>query len=523
MHKGSGIFSDRYLSFLSVITAIYVVWWVIYGYLSYTSYYNGFFDIGIETYSLYWHLHGVFALGPFQYLAFANHLSPFEVLLLPIFALFQHPITLLILQALAIGSVSIVIYMACRNIFKKPKWGLWFGIAWLLNPGVQGLLVFDWHPEAFFPLFFILSFYFYVQRRRNYFLLSYALLLSIVELAPFLGASLLVALIIYEFLYNSKKGGDEHARYVAGLRLIAYGAMVTVAAWLAYQVVGSYLLSAYPTVPYSSLPPIIYYGNYTAAQINLLLHPTNYYYDGLALYDGALIGIIILFFWLGFSSLRNLPISLILCSPWLVAVFVLHYTIVTDYYFQYYGYALGGSVVAAMLGLSIISRNDAAGSIAKKLSQYMNPDRIFPYYLMLLLALSIELWSPIVSSIMVVATLHGSNVSAIDGAIDSIPQNASVMAGQNIAAHLFYFRNLELIPIPTNYFPAIGNNTDNLLAPHNTKVSWFKPQYLIVDMQLDGYALNSSSFNVGQFVARNYTETYNVSGVEVFRLNNQSA
>src|SRR5271155_1101816 len=90
---------DKFLWILIILAVVYIFYWALYSNYRYTTFTSQYYDIGVETYSMYWHIHGLqYYPNVLDYLVFANHLSPFSLLLLPIFALYQHPATLLILQ-----------------------------------------------------------------------------------------------------------------------------------------------------------------------------------------------------------------------------------------------------------------------------------------------------------------------------------------------------------------------------------------------------------------------------------------
>ena len=86
------------------------------------------------------------------------HFSPILFLVVPLYALCQSPITLLVLQSFIIGLAAIPIYWIARDKLGSKLWGLTFAAAFLLHPAVHGINCYDFHVEAFIPAFFLLAF-----------------------------------------------------------------------------------------------------------------------------------------------------------------------------------------------------------------------------------------------------------------------------------------------------------------------------------------------------------------------------
>lgn len=114
-------FSNSVYNRLIAISVIYIIIISILAIYSHYSFYTNTWDLGIYAQSLYSTInHGKF----FYYTAelpgnpsgsfFGIHFSPFMFLLLPIYALFQSPVTLLVLRPIAIASGIIPLYKIMR-------------------------------------------------------------------------------------------------------------------------------------------------------------------------------------------------------------------------------------------------------------------------------------------------------------------------------------------------------------------------------------------------------------------------
>lgn len=119
-----------------------------------------------------------FTIHPHSYLG--DHLELFLVALLPLFALFQHPLTLIVLQALALAIAAFPLTKCAERFVGKP-WHLLFGLAYLANPVVQNMALFEFHLLPFaIPLisFALLA---WLERKFWRFLLFALLALTIRE------------------------------------------------------------------------------------------------------------------------------------------------------------------------------------------------------------------------------------------------------------------------------------------------------------------------------------------------------
>jgi uncharacterized membrane protein len=116
---------------------------------------------------------------------FAVHFSPILFLIVPFYALFQTPITLLVIKSLAIAIGAIPVFLLAKKALGKPMWGLVFSAGYLLYPAVQGINWYDFQPQIFFTTFALFTILFIELRRNKLALLFSILTMSSVEIAPF--------------------------------------------------------------------------------------------------------------------------------------------------------------------------------------------------------------------------------------------------------------------------------------------------------------------------------------------------
>lgn len=170
-----------------------IVYIILFGFLSLWKYYNFHYnalDLAIINQVFYnSSLGNVFAssIHPPTYLG--DHFTPILFLLLPFYFLWSRPETLLIIQTIFLGLSAWPIYLIAKNVLSK-KLAVFVALAWLVNPIVQNINLFEWH---FLPLaiFFILWAFYFWQKDK------------IIPFAIFILLALLVredvALVIFMF------------------------------------------------------------------------------------------------------------------------------------------------------------------------------------------------------------------------------------------------------------------------------------------------------------------------------------
>lgn len=152
---------------------------------------------------------------PHSYLG--DHFGLIILLLTPVYVLFRSPVTLLILQTIAIGFSAWPLYLIAKKIANN-KIGLLMVVIFLLNPFVQNMNLFEFHllPFAIFTLLF--TFYFYLNNRFNMFLLFSLLSLLVRE-----DISLVIIMFSFLALFDKKDG-----KWIITPALLGVGWLATV-------------------------------------------------------------------------------------------------------------------------------------------------------------------------------------------------------------------------------------------------------------------------------------------------------
>ncbi|MEM3587748.1 MAG: DUF2079 domain-containing protein, partial [Candidatus Jordarchaeaceae archaeon] len=112
---------------------------------------------------------------------FGVHFDPMLYLLLPLYAVYQSPFTLLVLQSTFLGLGAIPMYLLARDEFKSGKVGLVFAILYLLYPSVQWVNWYDFHVDCLMPVLLLSMFYLFKKEKYVYSFLFFIMALMCKE------------------------------------------------------------------------------------------------------------------------------------------------------------------------------------------------------------------------------------------------------------------------------------------------------------------------------------------------------
>jgi uncharacterized membrane protein len=112
---------------------------------------------------------------------FTAEFSPMLILLLPFYAIYPSPMTLALLQNLALALPALLIYRMVEDEGKR----LWVSLLYLGYAPLYFAAIWDFHTEVFFPLFLFLA-VFFMKSNVKWFLASAVLFLSVNQAGPVL-------------------------------------------------------------------------------------------------------------------------------------------------------------------------------------------------------------------------------------------------------------------------------------------------------------------------------------------------
>ena len=106
------------------------------------------------------------------------HVDPILVLLTPIYACSPGPEVLLVMQAVAVLSGAVPVYLLAARRLGRAWPGLVLGLGYLLHPSVHGAILFDFHSLAFAAPLCLWALYFLESGATRRYALMIALLLA---------------------------------------------------------------------------------------------------------------------------------------------------------------------------------------------------------------------------------------------------------------------------------------------------------------------------------------------------------
>lgn len=474
-------------------TIIATSYWTYFAINQYNTFHT-YFDLGLYSYDFFQHIHYASALWGLQYLSFGNHLSPTTLLLLPYYAIYQSPIILLVLQAFIVIGSGMLVYWIADDLLKNSKIAFLLCVAYLMNVGLWGIIVFDFHVELWLIPFTLLTFYFYMKEKRIYFFISLGLLLGSMEWGPVIAFTLGLALLVYDRRINKK--WSKLALVMMIISLVAFGL---------YYIGIIYLLQAYSLGLYPKLPVILrvyntIYTNGTLANqgvsgitlANIIATLTSGY---------GLYGIMIMLISLGITAWIFVPdVAAILILPWFIEAYILGAQAFTRVWDYYYSFLIGNLMVATILSFMVM------------LKQKDNPLQSFCIKLMVMMLFIFAISYPLMVYSRNVNELSAQflfekpqaygQILLLKSIMRTIPSNASIVTNQYIAGH---FTNRRYVNV-FNY----TNNT------------WFTPEYVLGDFNLN---LSLNAQNGGQYAefnslvhSGNYTLVIKDGSIQVWRL-----
>ena len=332
---------------------------------------------------------------------FAVHLSPVMYLALPIYALFPRPETVQVIQALALASGVIPLWLLAKRLNISKKAAALFSFVYLFHPALIGGSMYDFHENCFLPVLILWTLYF--AEKKN-------VLLS----------------IIFGLLTCSVK--EDAAVYVAfiGIFMLLSGRSKRIGIILSVLSVG-YFLAACAYLESKGLGVM------------------SYRYDNISS-DGSLFGVIVTAFRdplkifkeitelekLKFAFLMLLPLGFLPFATKKISHFVLFGGIVlvnlmTDYQYQYsmdFQYVFGS--FALLFYLSVLNFSELKGDAKRSLAVFAASACV----------LTSSMRLPTQMRYVKYTKQYADDIAVLNSVMEMIPDNVSVSASTFLTAHL---------------------------------------------------------------------------------------
>lgn len=397
---------------LSVIT--YTIIMTVLTYYKYYCFKSYAFDMGIFI-QLFWNTikgNPMFTqprgspLHPSNF--FGVHFAPFLYTLIPFFDLFPHPITLFSLQSIFISTTAIVIYHISQHILKDEQKSLAFSVLYLIYPGTLWSNWYDFHLEAFIPLFTALTYYGYFKENKQITLISIILLITVLERNVFTAIAFTIYFTLRELYIKKRYNKSNKTTTTLLIGLI----IVFSITYFFYS--EQFITNLSVNRSTSNLSSIIGHIRYSQILIKISY-------------------ITILMLPLAFLQL-DAPLELIPAGPYLALVILTGYSPYFEITWQYPAIITVPFFVSAIMGAKKIPKNNLLIKITT---------------LSLIFFLLISPGTPLMARLSEQwkISIPGENEHLKNKAINQIEQNASVLAQENI------FPNVAMRKTVYSYWP----------------------------------------------------------------------
>jgi uncharacterized membrane protein len=313
---------------------------------------SNFYDLGVMDNIVWQTVHGrLFYYPQYEMSYFGDHFAAILFLVVPLYAIWAHPLVLVLGQALALATGGLFVHrIALLHLVRDPAEGgfeaklarraAWaFTVIYALHPSLLHVAMFDFHPVALMIPLSLAAYYCYLTRRWCWLAVSLVLLGACQEE----GAITVAAFGLYMLVF-SRTGTAR-----------AIGGLTSVTAALYFILVMKVIIPAFqPSAPSASWLYLSRYGHLGGSMSEILrsmaLHPFDALVRSFEPYK------LVTLLWL------FLPLGLLPPLGWrafLVALPSLAYTYLSArpnqflIQFQYFSPALGWLVVAAVQGLGV--------------------------------------------------------------------------------------------------------------------------------------------------------------------------
>lgn len=161
----AGVFLDKYsVLLLSFFTVAYIVFVCFICLLRYRTFDYADFDLAVHAQTVYNILYGSIQSSILGIPFLGNHLNLILFLIVPIYAIFSTPLTLLFIQALFVGLGVVPLYLLAKEVLDR-RFAFWFCILYLLFPALTFIIQYEFHPVSL-TIFFILFMFYYFEKSQ---------------------------------------------------------------------------------------------------------------------------------------------------------------------------------------------------------------------------------------------------------------------------------------------------------------------------------------------------------------------
>jgi len=133
---------------ITILAAFFFAIWTCGSYARWANYEYRTFDLAFYVQGLWQFLHGRFAVSVEHVPLMGNHVEPIVFLIAPLFAIFRHPMTLVVVQNAALATMGPIGFDIARRLGFEVKESCFLAAALLIAPAAGYVALHEFHPEA---------------------------------------------------------------------------------------------------------------------------------------------------------------------------------------------------------------------------------------------------------------------------------------------------------------------------------------------------------------------------------------
>jgi uncharacterized membrane protein len=404
---------------------------------------------------------------------FGIHFAPILFFIVPFYALFSGPATLLVIQSLVLALGAIPLYLLAKEKINRVS-GVVFSLCYLLNPLLQGVNSYDFHVEAFFPLLMLLSLFYFEKKNWPRFFVSLVLSLMVME-----QISYIVAFLGFYVLWTFKgRILSEIRAHRIDVRSVAVP-LLTFALGIGWFFFSQFIIGTINPNP----PPELRAGqNFAVLGVDeprniplyVLMHPDKAWNALTFDFYSKFSYLLFAFAPLMFLSILS-PVVLIAALPWFGIFLVSSYPPYYQMGFQYSALIIPFIFFSAILGMTKVAKADANNRTVKKiLTLVMISSIIF--------CLAASPLSPLIQggypSPAYVRPEITDHARLLDTFVNMVPQNDSILTQDVIFPHVSNRANAYVV------MPQLQGDTPTW-EKAAALISSLETTYVLVDLKAD--------------------------------------
>jgi len=360
---------------------------------------------------------------------FGIHFSPVLFLVVPVYKIFQNTASLLILQSFVIALGSVPLYLIGLKETENQKYALLFSSLYLMYPPMWGVNLFDFHTQAFLPVFFFFAFYYFSSKKFLKYFLFIILALSVVEFVPFI----VIFFGLYGFWMERKsiKQSIKTFNYQFLFNKIVAASILTIILGISWYVIARTVIficnpTVFPNRNWIQFGDPLH--NPLALLWNVIGNPLRTIQIILPSIREKVIYIFGLLAPVGLLSLLDIP-SLLIASPWFLAALLSNYA---PYYTvigcQYVAFATPFVSTSAVRGSKRFSLLTHKFSSPRLSLGYEGKKMLVVFYVfILLISYTVLFYQPRVGLLENTAITRSSHpLTAFNRLLELLPPDASI-------------------------------------------------------------------------------------------------